>query len=149
MDANYSLSVFSRIYSCNNWGHCEQENLECNIEVGYWTTYKLIFHYSLCRKLEWWRPFYLNKCMFFFIENSIVLLLLSHSSTDTPKHHLNWGMCCILTPTAHCSPFNKHPCAWQNLITWCLPLVFHREIMITLEFLNIISIKYLFSWMCG
>lgn len=37
---------------------------------------------------------------------------------QAPVHRFNWGMCCILSPTPHCSPFNKHSCAWQNLIAW-------------------------------
>lgn len=114
MGGDYSLSVFDRVYSYS----------ECtNIEVGYWTTCKFISNYSLCSKLYCW-CFFFNNCEF-LIENSFVLLLSLHSSTDTPKHHLNWGMCCNLTPTPHCSPFNKHPCAWQNLIAWGSLLLNH------------------------
>lgn len=69
---------------------------------------------------ELWTSFFAKLCSnqfrWFLIEIVIVWLSLSHASTDTPVHCLNWGMCRILTPTLRCSPSNKHSCAWQNLI---------------------------------
>lgn len=77
-----------------------------------WTEY-LIRGCSLRRKL--WSGLNVERCL---TEISIALLRLSSACIDGPLHRFNWGMCCILSPTPHCSPFNKHSCAWQNLIAW-------------------------------